>query len=297
MEEKYIYALGYFDGVHLGHQALLTACRDLAEKQKCKCGAVTFLGHPEALLRGNAPGLINTTSDRKNLLRQLHIDAVVEMPFDRALMETTWQDFLAMLVEERGAAGFVCGTDFRFGMGGQGTAQLLQQYCAERGLSCHLVEQQVLDGVRISSTHIRGLLEQGKVLDANRFLGHPHILAGTVLSGKQLGRTIGIPTANLSYPNELLKIPYGVYACKVCVDGKTYTAVTNVGVRPTVSGEGVTVESHLLDFSGDLYGKTAEVFFYDFIRPEQKFSDLVQLQAQIETDKATAIACLAQYYK
>lgn len=285
MEEKYIYALGYFDGVHLGHKALLTVCRELAGEKGCKTGAVTFLGHPEMLVKGTAPGLINTPNDRNKLLRQLHMDAVVELPFDKALMQTPWQDFLSGLMERYGAAGFVCGTDFRFGRKGEGTAELLQQFCRAHSLSCCLVEQQSLDGIRISSTHIRTLLEAGNIRQANRFLGHPHMLTGTVQTGKQLGRTIGIPTANLAYPKELLKLPYGVYACKVCVDGKSYPAVTNVGTRPTVSGEGVTVESHLLDYKGDLYGKTVELTFYDLIRPEQKFSDLSQLKAQIEKDK------------
>lgn len=283
---KMIYALGYFDGVHMGHKALLTACRELAQAQKCSSGAVTFLSHPEALVLGTAPGLINTPEDRKKLLlEQFHMDTVVELSFDKALMETPWQDFLSSLIENYGAAGFVCGTDFRFGKGGQGTAKLLQAFCRENNLACCLVEQQFLDGVRISSTYIRGLLESGDIVRANRFLGHPHILTGVVHSGKQLGRTIGVPTANIFYPEELVKLPFGVYACKVQAEGKTYTAVTNVGVRPTVSGAGVTVESHLLDFSGDLYGKIVEISFCDFIRPEQKFSDLTQLKAQIETDK------------
>lgn len=286
MKNQKIYALGYFDGVHLGHQALLSACRELARQQNCGCGAVTFLGHPEALLLGTAPGLINTPDDRKKLLmEQFHMDSVVELPFDKALMETPWQDFLTALTEHHGAAGFVCGTDFRFGKGGQGTAQLLSEFCREHNLSCRLIPQQCLDDVRISSTHIRKLLEAGNILQANRFLGHPHMLCGTVSHGKQLGRTIGVPTANLPYPEGLLKLPYGVYACKVLVSGKFYTAVTNMGVRPTVAGEGVTVESHLLNFNGDLYGTEIAVFFCDYIRPEQKFSDLAHLQKQIALDK------------
>jgi riboflavin kinase/FMN adenylyltransferase len=293
--KKIIYALGYFDGVHLGHQALLAACRDLAQQQKCLCGAVTFLGHPETLLLGTAPGLINTPDDRKKLLQQqFHMDSVVELPFDEVLMATSWQDFLTDLVENYGAAGFVCGTDFRFGKSGQGTAKLLQAFCRENNLACCMVEQQFLDGIRVSSTHIRSCLEAGKIREANRFLGHPYMLTGVVQSGKQLGRTIGIPTANLSYPDPLLHLPYGVYACKVHFDGKAYPAVTNIGVRPTVSGKGITVESHLLDFSGDLYGKTVEISFYDFIRPEQKFSDLTQLKAQIKKDMIQTKKILAK---
>ena len=293
MKKKIIYALGYFDGVHLGHRALLSACRDLAREQKCQCGAVTFSPHPQQLLAGDRVGLINTDEDREEMLF-CYVNTVRWLAFTESLMAMSWQDFLAMLAEKHSAAGFVCGTDFRFGRGGQGTAALLQQFCREHSLSCCLVEQQTMDGVRVSSTHIRMLLEKGNIRDANRFLGHPHMLTGTVRSGKQLGRTVGIPTANLAYPKELLHLPYGVYACKVQTEGKTYPAVTNIGVRPTVSGEGVTVESHLLDFSGDLYGKTIEIFFCDFIRPEQKFSDLAQLKVQIEKDMIQTKKILAE---
>lgn len=285
MEEKVIYALGYFDGVHLGHRALLDACRKMAQEQGCKAGAVTFLGHPEALLKQAAPSLINTSVDRNKLLRQFHMDTVVELPFDEKLMQMPWQDFLALLVKEYRAAGFVCGTDFRFGSGGAGTAPALRQYCMEHKLSCSLIPQQYLDGIRISSTHIRHLLRQGAVAEANRFLGHPHILSGTVQAGKQLGRTIGIPTANLCFPQELEMLPYGVYACFAQVSDRVYTAMTNIGTRPTVSGTGVTVESCLLDFSGDLYGKNLTLFFYEFLRPEYKFPDLSCLQKQVEKDK------------
>lgn len=291
--KKIIYALGYFDGVHLGHQALLAACRDLAQAQKCKCGAVTFSPHPQQLLAGDRVGLINTDEDREEMLL-FYVNTVQWLAFTESLMAMGWQDFLTDLVENYGAAGFVCGTDFRFGKGGQGTAKLLQAFCRENNLACCMVEQQFLDGIRVSSTHIRTCLEAGKIREANRFLGHPHMLTGVVQSGKQLGRTIGIPTANLSYPGPLLHLPYGVYACKVHFDGKAYPAVTNIGVRPTVSGEGITVESHLLDFFGDLYGKTVEISFYDFIRPEQKFSDLTQLKAQIEKDMIQTKTILAE---
>lgn len=292
---KTIYALGYFDGVHVGHRALLSACRDMAKEENCRSGVVTFLGHPDTLLQGKNPGLINTPEDRKNLLRQYGAEQVVELPFDRVLMETPWQDFLKMLIDRYGAAGFVCGRDFRFGSGGAGTAELLQQFCREQGILCHLVEQQSLLGIRISSTHIRKLLEQGNLPQAAAFSGHVHILSGTVVPGKKLGRTIGVPTANLAYPEELLKLPYGVYACQVETDGTVYTAVTNVGTRPTVSGTGVTVESWLPDFSGDLYGRKITVSFLKYIRPEKKFGDLDSLKKQIEQDRASVENAVAQY--
>lgn len=284
MENRTIYALGYFDGVHLGHRALLTACSDLAKCNGCTSGAVTFSGHPQKLLNQSAVRLINTDPDRRTLLLR-DVDAVEEFAFTQQLMNMPWQDFLNMLVDHHNAAGFVCGSDFRFGSKGAGTAQLLQAYCGENHLACAIVPQQYLEDIRISSTHIRGLLERGSIREANRFLGHPHLLCGMVQPGKQLGRTIGFPTANLSYPDGLVQMPYGVYACRATVGGNSFHAITNMGTRPTVAGEDVTVEVHILDFSGDLYGKSLALEFLDFIRPEQKFESLAKLQEQIAKDR------------
>ena len=138
-----------------------------------------------------------------------------------------------------------------------------------------------MDGEKISSSRIRALLEQGDVIQANRLLGHPHVLTGPVVSGQQLGRTIGIPTANLLFPEELLSLPFGVYACKATVEDAVYMAVTNIGTRPTVAGTGITVEAFLLDFDGDLYGKQLQLEFYQFLRPEKRFSSLAELKAEI----------------
>lgn len=295
MKEKTIYALGYFDGVHAGHKALLAACRQLAQAHNCLAGAVTFTGHPETLLLGKTPRLINTDDDRNKLLTRRFSVICVELAFDARLMATPWQTFLQMLVKDYGAAGFVCGSDFRFGSAGEGNADRLAAWCAQQSLCCQIVPPQELDGVRISSTHIRGLLENGEMANAVRFLGHPHILSGVVMPGKQLGRTIGVPTANLFYPQQLVKLPYGVYACRVKAGDRCFRALTNVGVRPTVAGQGVTVESWLQDFSGDLYGQEITVAFYEFIRPEQKFADLLQLKSQIEEDRCAMEKALAQY--
>lgn len=281
--KKIIYALGYFDGVHLGHKALLTACRNLADQTASECGAVTFSDHPLRCVAGQTVPLINTHSDRENLLKSGG-NQVLWLPFTTELMQMPWRDFLDMLIKEHSAAGFVCGWDFRFGRGGAGTAQLLEGYCKERSIPCTLVEQVTMDGLRVSSTHIRALLEQGDMEQAAKCLGHSHILSGEVCHGKALGRTIGVPTANLFYPEELVKLPYGVYAARVTTESGVYRAVTNVGRRPTVNGEDVTVESYLIGFAGDLYGKQIQVEFLRYLRPEQKFSDLNALRQQIEDD-------------
>ena len=277
MEERYVYALGFFDGVHLGHGALLNTCRHMADSLGCKAGAVTFTQHPASLISGKPTPLINTLEDRR-----YRMDTVVELPFDETLMKMPWQLFLEMLLKRYHASGLVCGYDFRFGHLGEGNAEVLRKVCEEKGIPCEIVPEQRLDGIAVSSTHIRSLLETGQMEQAVRFLGHPHILTGTVVPGQHLGRTLGIPTANLVLPEGLAEPKYGVYACRAAVDGQSFLAVTNVGTRPTVGGRTVTVEPWLLDFSGDLYGKELTVSFYSYLRPEIKFPSLAALQAEIQ---------------
>lgn len=280
--ENYIYALGFFDGVHLGHQALLRECTALAEQHGCLGGVITFANHPDTLVFGKTPGLINTPADRDRLLTAWPgIERAVVLPFDEKMRDTPWRVFLDTMRSEEGAAGFVCGDDFRFGRRGEGTAQKLLNYCRELGIPSAVVPQQEVDGIRVSSTHIRELLEQGETVTANRFLGHPHLFTGSVVHGKQLGRTLGIPTANLVLPENLIVPRFGVYACLAEVDGKNYPAVTNVGTRPTVNGIGITVEPWLLDFEGDLYGSEISLRFYRFLRPERRFENLEELKAEV----------------
>ncbi len=285
MKQKKIFALGFFDGVHLGHQVLLDACRQLATEQNVTACAVTFDLPPSAVLQNTQPNMLNTIRDREALLRQFGMDDVLLLRSDSATLSIPWLSFLKLLMEE-GAAGFVCGYDFRFGQNGEGNADKLAAFAAEQNLPCIIVSEQTMDGGKISSTRIRALLEKGDVETANRLLGHPHILSGTVVKGQHLGRTIGVPTANLRMSEELVQLPFGVYACHVDVDGKRYVAVTNMGTRPTVDGQGVTVEPWILDFDGDLYGKKITLEFHKFLRPEKKFDNLEDLKAQIQKDAA-----------
>ena len=243
---------------------------------------MTFLGHPDTLVLGVTPGLINTPADRELLLREIgDVRRVVALPFDRKMCAMAWDDFLDMLMEAHDAAGFVCGEDFRFGYQGKGTAEHLADYCRQRDLPWAVVPEQLCRGQRISSTHIRRLLEQGDVEQAAEFLGHPHILTGTVIRGHQLGRRLGIPTANLALPEGLTEPRHGVYACRVRLEGSAYAAVTNVGTRPTVDGRGITVEPWILSYDGDLYGREITLEFHKFLRPERKFSSLEALRQEI----------------
>ena len=279
---KKIYTLGFFDGVHLGHQALIKACVQLAAEYDALPCAITFLQHPMSLFT-TPPALINSIEDRIALLMQYGIAEVITLPTTKEVMSTSWRDFLEELRSDD-AIGFVCGDDFRFGYQGQGNATKLAEFCKERSLLYAIVPEQKKDGKRISSTHIRELLEQGDMETAAQFLGHPHILSGEVQHGRHIGRTIGVPTANIAIPNEIVVPKHGVYATTCVLDGKIYVAVTNVGSRPTVGGHEVRTESWILDFDGDLYGKTITLIFHKFLRPEQKFGSLEELRGQIQKD-------------
>lgn len=278
--QRRVFALGFFDGVHLGHQALLSQCVKLAAELNVQTAAITFDRHPRSLFTQTPPPLINSVEDRCGLLRRYGIGQIYTYPVTREVMSMPWQSFLGEMMEY-GAAGFVCGDDFRFGSRGEGNSEKLQQFCRERNLPCVTVPEQTVDGVRISSTHIRNLIEGGKMEEAGRFLGHPHVLTGRVVHGHQLGRTLGIPTANLLLPAGLAVPKFGVYACLAEIAGKKYPAVANVGTRPTVNGVGITVEPWILDFEGDLYDREILLEFHRFLRPEVKFPDLAALQREI----------------
>ena len=280
---KTIYALGVFDGVHIGHAELLSRCRRIAAETGCRAGVVTFASHPDTLVLGNTPRLINTPFDRERLLRErFSMDSVVTLPFDERMHTMPWEDFLNMLIRDLFAAGFVCGEDFRFGYRGAGSAKTLAAFCQSRGLSWAVVPDQTMDGIRVSSTYIRSQIQTGDMATAVKFLGHPHILTGQVIHGHQLGRRLGIPTANLQLPENLAVPRFGVYICRAVVGGQSYPAVTNVGIRPTVGGQDVTVEPWILDYEGNLYGREITLEFYRFLRPEQKFADLEALKAEVK---------------
>lgn len=280
-----IFALGFFDGVHLGHRALLDECVRLANRLAARPAAITFQNHPAAAFTTQFPPLLTTLSDRLALLRAFGMEDVLALPATKEVMSTNWRDFLENLLAQ-GAVGFVCGYDFRFGHKGEGDAERLRAFCREKGLPCVIVPEQTMDGLRISSTHIRSLIEAGDMEAANKFLGHPHVLSGQVVSGRHIGRTIGVPTANVALPDDLVVPRHGVYACLCGVGGRKYPAVTNIGSRPTVGGHQVRAESWILDFAGDLYGSDITLEFYKFLRPEQKFDSLDALQAEIRKNAA-----------
>lgn len=287
MRERVI-ALGFFDGVHLGHGALLRRAAEEAKKRGCESAVFTFDRPPKEVITGIPCPLINSPEDRAELVRRLYgIDEMIMVPFDDEMRTTPWDRFVTdILVGRYGAVHLVAGHDHHFGHRNQGSPELLKEKCAELGLGCDIIPAVTLGGVTVSSTHIRKLLEEGDVETARAFLGHPHVLTQTVGHGRQLGRTIGIPTANLVAPPHVLLPRRGVYAAKITLpDGRAFGGVTNVGVRPTVNnGQDVTVEPWILDFDGDLYGQAIRVEFFRRLRDERKFESLDALRSQIETD-------------
>jgi riboflavin kinase/FMN adenylyltransferase len=281
---KRVIALGFFDGVHKGHGALLRRVAERARELDAVPAAFTFDTHPESLILGRATPLLSTTADRADLMQRLYgIQDVIVAHYDREMMKTPWENFITdYLVRDCGAVHVVAGHDFRFGYRGEGNPDRLKQTCRELGLGCDIIHPVVQEGITVSSTYIRTLVAQGEMGRARDFLGHPHTLSETVAHGKKLGSVLGFPTVNLSIPEGVVVPALGVYATRVWADGQPHMAVTNVGSRPTLDdGDKLTVEGFLLDFAGDLYDKTVRVEFYKFLRPEEKFSDLDALRAEI----------------
>ena len=286
MEQKRVIALGFFDGVHLGHGALLRRVTERAGELNAIPAAVTFDAHPKSIILGQGSPLLTTPSDRADLMQRLYgIRDIIVTPFDDRLMHMDWRAFVTdYLVARNNAVHLVAGHDFRFGYMGQGNAQRLQQLCAQLGIGCDIIPSVSVDEITVSSTYIRTLVAQGEMERAAQFLGHPFCLTEQVRHGKKLGSRLGFPTVNLRFQPGVIVPAHGVYATLVTLeDGSKYPAVTNVGVRPTVDDNGsVTVEGYLLGFSGDLYAQRVHMEFYKFLRKERKFATLEELQAEVQ---------------
>ncbi len=285
-KQRRVIALGFFDGVHLGHGALLRAVKEAADRLDARPCAFTFDKSPTAVITGQSVPLLSTVEDRVRLMRRHYgIEEVVVAPFD-AMQRMDWEDFVRRyLAEELGVVHVVAGHDFHFGYMGKGNPDRLREKCRELGMGCDIIEKVEQDGITISSTYIRTLVAQGEMERAAQFLGHPHSLTQTVTHGKGIGHSaLGFPTVNLRVPEGVIVPAFGVYATRVWFDGQSRAAVTNVGVRPTVQDNDgrVTVEGFILDFDGDLYGRTVRMEFYKRLREERKFPSLEALTEEIQ---------------
>lgn len=283
--KKRVIALGFFDGVHNGHAALMRRTAQVAQETGAVPSAFTFDPHPQNVILGKPTPLLTSPEDRADLMRKYYgIQDVIVEPFTPERMRQPWHDFLTeTLVKDLGAVHLVAGHDYHFGYKGEGNPQRLQEACKELGLGCDIIPKVEQEGITVSSTYIRTLIAQGEIQRANQFLGHPHTISDHVSHGKKLGTTLGFPTVNLRLQENVLAPAKGVYATKVILEnGQTHIAVTNVGTRPTVDDDNtLTIEGFILDFNGDLYGQKIQMEFYTYLREERKFPSFDALKAEI----------------
>lgn len=281
-------ALGVFDGVHLGHQAVIARAVESAAAGGC-AGVLTFDPNPlQVLAPAKAPSKLLASLDHKaGILDELSVDFLVALPFDRAMAAMPAEEFIDRLVAA-GAVTLVAGEDWRFGHNRAGDRALLEALAESWGFRFEAVAPVMMDGERISSTRIRQAIRDGNLASAAAMLGRPYSVAGRVLHGRQLGRQLGFPTANLEKSDEQYP-PDGVWAVWVGTpDGGRWPGVANLGVKPTVEGRGRSLEVHLIDWKSELYGEILEVEWVAFLRAEKRFSSLDELRTAIAADVVAA---------
>ncbi len=261
--------LGGFDGLHVGHRRLL----ERAKASGYSVGLMTIVG----VKQENA---LFTLQEREDIFKDAGADFVFELNFSE-IKDLSPQAFLELLTKEFAPKLFVCGEDFRFGAKAAGTPQTIKEYTQVRVETLPLVE---MEGVKVSSSHIKTLLLGGKIEQVNERLAHPFFLMGKVVEDRKVGKTLGFPTANIPYPTHKYPLKKGVYETRVCVDGTLYQGITNFGSRPTFGVEEVVTETHLIGFDGDLYGKGLKIQFIRYLRDIQKFESVEKLKEQLTKD-------------
>ncbi|MBU6452488.1 MAG: bifunctional riboflavin kinase/FAD synthetase [Cyanobacteria bacterium REEB67] len=294
-------ALGFFDGVHPGHQVVIKKAVDEARRLGVKAGVVTFRDHPRGLIQGKPPLLLTVIEQRLELFAALGVDVALVLTFSEELCRLSPQEYVEkMLVETMGAKSISVGHNHHFGRDREGDAELLTRFGEKRDFVVHAAPMVYVNGHEVSSSRIRKAVNAKDIELANELLSRPYCLRGEVVHGAERGRKLGFPTANILPAFNQLVPPVGVYAGRVKLDqsadhgaasGKCVPAVINIGYRPTFNNPletAVTIEAHLLDFHGDLYDRMLEVQFLKFLRDEQKFDGLPALTAQIELDCLTA---------
>ncbi len=280
-------AIGTFDGVHLGHRAIIQTAIADARAHNRPALVFTFDRHPAELLApGRVPGYLTTLKQRVKWLSALAPDAVIVARFDRSLSELAPDVFVQNILKtELGAQAIVVGTNFYFAKDRSGDVPFLMRHQSDYAFKLHALEPIAVNGSAASSTRIRELLREGKVAEAESILGHPFLLAGTVVKGQQLGRTLGFPTANLALEVAQVVPLDGIYAVQVTLqEGRTLGGACSIGNRPTIEGAGRCIETYLFDFEEDLYGQKMEVRFLQYLRPEVKFDSLEALILQMQED-------------
>ena len=289
VDRPLVVALGCFDGVHAGHTSLISKAIDTARRQNALSAVFSFTEPPKNYFFRASATLLTPFYEKKRLMRALSPDLFVCVPFDANIADLSAEDFFVkILLKKLNAVHLVCGFDYRFGKGGKGDAKLLEELCSKYDVGLSVISPVIINGITVSSSEIRRLLGDGDVRTAAVLLGRRYSIYSTVVDGQHLGRTLGFPTINQLFEKNSTPLRRGVYLTKVRIGHSVYSAITNVGVRPTVDGETLCSETHIFDFCGDLYGKCIRVEFVDFIRPERKFASVEDLAKQVLSDIKTA---------
>lgn len=296
-DKKTILTLGTFDGVHKGHQKILRKITQGTENGKYESLVLTFFPHPRMVLQENSDiKLLNTIEEKIYLLEAIGIENLVIHPFDETFSQLTAEDFVrTVLVDQFNIHKIIIGHDHRFGKNRTANIDDLIGFGKKYGFEVEQISVQEINDISVSSTKVRKSLLEGDMALANKYLGYNYFLSGTVVKGKQLGRTIGFPTANLNIKEDYKLIPHnGVYVVKSVINEKTVFGMMNIGFNPTVSGEKLAIEIHFLDFNTNLYDQKITVSILKYLRSEQKFDSVDLLTKQLEKDKNTALTYLTE---
>jgi riboflavin kinase/FMN adenylyltransferase len=295
--KKTILTLGTFDGVHIGHRKILERITQNTENGEYESLVLTFFPHPRMVLQGESEvKLLNTLSEKIALLEKIGIQNLVIHPFDETFSRLTAEEFVkTVLVDQFHIQKIIIGHDHRFGRNRTANIDDLIAFGKQHGFEVEQISVQEIDAVSISSTKIRTALLAGNMALANEFLGYEYFISGIISKGKQLGNTIGFPTANLQIDEKFKLIPRnGVYVVKSTINQKTVFGMMNIGFNPTVAGENLSIEIHYFDFDGDLYDQKISVSLLEYLRPEQKFDSVDLLKQQLEKDKKSALDYIAK---
>jgi riboflavin kinase/FMN adenylyltransferase len=297
-QQDMLLSIGVFDGVHLGHQMLLTHLRDEARNKNWLSGVVTFKSHPEIVLAGKNRLLwLNDLETRINLLQNLGIDIVVALPFSSELARLTARKFVQLLKQHLKMRGLIIGPDFALGRNREGDSEKLRVLGQEMNFSVEVIPTVVIDGIIVSSSTIRQALVEGDMKKAEKLIGRPFSLSGQVVRGDGRGRNLGFPTANLDLTTEQALPADGVYATITHTDDESLPSVSNIGVRPTFGGSKRLVETYILDFEGDLLGQKLTIDLVDKLRDEKRFDTVEELKAQMIKDAEQARKILNERMK
>jgi len=296
-DKKTIVTLGTFDGVHLGHAAILKKLTQNTQNGTFESTVLTFFPHPRMVLQGKSDlKLLNTINEKIELLEKIGIDNLIIHPFDEKFAELNAEAFVStILVDQLRVQKIIIGYDHRFGKNRTANIDDLISFGTQYGFEVEQISAQEIDEISISSTKIRTALEEGDIQLANEYLGYRYFLSGTVVKGKQLGRTIGFPTANISLEEDYKLVPQnGVYVVRAEIDGKTIYGMMNIGFNPTVQGKKKTIEVHLFNFDSDIYNCKIQVSILQRIRSEKKFESVEVLKEQLKKDKTFSLDYLNQ---